>query len=53
MLTKIDMFSLLNKIFESGLLQEIVLLKEHILMLKKCDNKINVEGQIENENRKI
>jgi hypothetical protein len=53
LLTKIAIFSLLNKIFESGLLQEIVLLKGHVMTLKKCDHKIKVQGQIKTENRKI
>jgi hypothetical protein len=33
-LTKIAIFLLLNKIFKSGLLQEIVLLKGHVMTLK-------------------
>jgi hypothetical protein len=33
-LTKIAIFSLLNKIFESSLLQKIVLLKGHVMTLK-------------------
>jgi hypothetical protein len=38
-LTKIAIFSLLNKIFESGLLQKIVLLKGHVMPLKNVPMK--------------
>jgi hypothetical protein len=44
LLTKIAVFLLLNKIFKSGLLQELVLLKGHVMTLKKCDHKIKVQG---------
>ena len=46
LLTKIAIFSLLNKIFKSGLLQEILLLKVHVMTLKKCDHKIKVQVKL-------
>jgi hypothetical protein len=40
------MSSLLNKIFKSGLLQAIALLKVHVMTLKKCDHYIKVEVKL-------
>jgi hypothetical protein len=51
-LTKIAIFSLLNKIFKSGLLQESFA-KGTCNDIKKCDHEIKVQDQIKNENRKI
>jgi hypothetical protein len=48
-LTKIAIFSLLNKVFKSGLLQEIVLLKRHVglLTLKNVTTKSRFKIKLE------
>jgi hypothetical protein len=38
--------SLLNKISKYGLLHEIVLLKGHVMTLKKCDHEIKFEVKL-------
>jgi hypothetical protein len=46
------MFSLLNTIFESGLLQEIILLKGHVTTLKMADYETKVKVKLKTKIRK-